>query len=572
MSYSSEYERWRTHGGLAPSDLAELERIAHSEEEIADRFSSQLAFGTGGLRGILGMGTNRMNRLTVRRATMGYASYLLDRGGGPGGSGVVIAYDPRTGSEEFAEESALVLAAAGIPVYVFRGIRPTPLLSYAVRSLGAQGGIVVTASHNPPEYNGYKVYDPNGGQLLPTEADDIGKRAAAAHNYLDPPSDLAAPVRSLGEEMDARYIDDVEATVEQVIGAGVPRESRKRLGIVFTPLHGTGYRLVPALLERLGFGDVTLVDEQCVPDGTFATVKSPNPEEPGAFDLSLVVAEELASKGRRPDLLIATDPDADRLGACVWDGHDYRHLTGNQVGVLLADALISARAALGIDMSDCVLIKSIVSTEMVHPLCDPHGIKVIDTLTGFKYIGAKMDELEDVSRQFIMGFEESCGYLAGDLARDKDAVMAAALVACAGAAAAASGSSLWQRLNELYASHGHYLERLVTVPVSAAQGPGRAMQALRSAPPADVGGFAVIEVRDFLTGKATSGDGARVRPIGLPTEDCIQLMLSDGGKVTLRPSGTEPKLKLYIAVRGTSQSDAAARAESVVESTSRLLP
>ncbi|OPZ62975.1 MAG: Phosphoglucomutase [Firmicutes bacterium ADurb.Bin506] len=481
MSWSGEFERWRTHDGLAPEHLAELERIAERPEEIADRFGSQLAFGTGGLRGKLGLGTSRMNRFTVRRATMGYASYLLDRGGGPGGTGVVIAYDSRTGSEEFAEEAALVLASRGIPVHVFHGIRPTPLLSYAVRTLGAQGGIVITASHNPPEYNGYKVYGPNGGQLLPDEANEIGRRAAAVDNYFNPPGDLVAPVSRVGQEMDERYLRDVETVVERSLGVRVARESRARLGIVFTPLHGTGYRLVPAILETLGFADVSPVEEQCVPDGTFPTVKSPNPEDPGAFDLAMVVAEEMASKGRRPALLIATDPDADRLGACVWDGQGYRHLTGNQIGVLLADALIEARAASGVDMSDCVLMKSIVSTEMVRSLCDSHGIRVIDTLTGFKYIGAKMDELDDVSRQFVLGFEESCGYLAGDLARDKDAVMAAALLACAAASSAASGGSLWLRLQELYARHGYYFDRLITVPVSQGNGPGRAMQGLPAA-------------------------------------------------------------------------------------------
>lgn len=372
--------------------------------------------------------------------------------------------------------------------------------------------------------------------------------------------------------MDLRYLRDLWTTVERVAGRVAPLPCRSDLGIVYTALHGTGYRLVPAILERLGFSNVTLVEEQCVPDGNFPTLEYPNPEDPSAFDLAIKTAEGLAARGRRPLLLLATDPDCDRLGACVWDGDRYQQLTGNQLGVLLVDTLVANRLEKRDSLQDCVIMKTIVSTDMVRPMCEPLGIQVIETLTGFKYIGAKMGELQDAERQFILGFEESCGYLAGDLCRDKDGVMAAALTACAAARALESRIDLLTVLRVLYIQYGHYHERLLSLPISAAYRPSEAMQALRNAPPDELAGFEVTEVRDYLAGHATVRGNSVSVPIDLPREDCIQLVLAGGGKVTLRPSGTEPKLKLYVAVTGSSEAEAAQRARKVAEAARKLLP
>ena len=571
VNYPTEYSKWRGWPGLSEAERAELARIADDAHEIDDRFGRELSFGTGGMRGVLGVGTNRMNRHTVRRATMGYASYLLELVPTAVERGVAIAYDPRIGSAEFAQEAAHVLASRGIPVHTFDGVRPTPLLSYAVRSLEAAGGIVITASHNPPEYNGYKVYGEDGVQLLPDEASQIASRASAITEYLESPDALKAPVETIRASMDEQYLRDLEALIRTIADKLTPPGSRSGIGVVYTPLHGTGYQLVPAILSALGFTDTTVVREQCIPDGEFPTVAYPNPEDPRAYALAQRRAEELSAQGRRPEILLATDPDCDRVGVSVWDGVSYRQLTGNQVGVLLADMLVESAQARGLDLCRNIVVKTIVSTEMVRAMCAPKGIRVVDTLTGFKYIGAFMGQLDNPAEEFLLGFEESCGYLTGDLARDKDAVLASALVACAAARLAARGLSLLDRLHQLYDEYGYFFEDLVSVGVSASTGAGSAMASLREAIPESVAGFDVKEVRDYLEGYSTEKVTGAKRRIDLPREDCIQLILSDGGKVTLRPSGTEPKLKLYIAAQASSHPEASKRVGAITEEMRRLL-
>ena len=573
MDYIDIFERWRDAAAmLDESSRQELYRISFDAREIEERFGSELAFGTGGMRGKLGVGTARMNRYTVRRATHGYAAYLLARVPGAREAGVVIARDPRRGSSEFVDETASVLASHGIRVWLFDDIRPTPVLSYAVRELGAAGGIVITASHNPPEYNGYKAYDSHGVQLLPDAARDVADRARAVDDYLSPPGEPKAAVEYVDAAVDESYVRRVLDLVNGIAGALAPREARAAFGLIYTPLHGTGHVFVPRVLHELGFGSAQVVAEQSVPDGAFPTVTYPNPEDPGAFEMAIAQAHN--SGGPRPEIILATDPDCDRVGVAVWDraAESYRVLTGNQTGVLLADFLIESVRVCGQDPAACAIIKTIVSTEMATAIAAAAGVKVIDTLTGFKYIGERIGEVEEAGDRFLLGFEESCGYLAGSFVGDKDAVIASALIACAAVRQGLRGRSLLERLDELFREYGYFHERLISVPIAASVGSGEAMESLRRDTPDSVGGFPVVEVHDYLTGwTKRRGTGVRV-PIDLPRENCIQLKLTGFGKVTLRPSGTEPKLKLYIAVRADSAGEALARADAIESATQRLLP
>lgn len=599
MDYMAEFERWRESmatggdGVLDEASLQELDRISSDAREIEERFGQELAFGTGGMRGKLGVGTSRMNRYTVRRATCGYAAYLLDCVPEAREKGVVIARDPRRGSREFADEAARALASRGIRVWLFDDIRPTPVLSYAVRELRAAGGIVITASHNPPEYNGYKVYGSDGVQLLPDAAEEVAKRAAEVVDYLSPPGDPLAKIDFVPARVDDSYVRRVLDLVAGIAGVSVPRASRASLGVIYTPLHGTGQAFVPRVLHDLGFAAAQVVREQSVPDGDFPTVKYPNPEDPSAFEMGIAQAHKVAASsvnagdgrlapapGAAPvpapetDIILATDPDCDRVGVAVWDGGEgrYQVLTGNQTGVLLADFLIESARQSGRDLAGCTIVKTIVSTEMAAAMAAAAGVRIVDTLTGFKYIGEQIGEIERGGGDFLFGFEESCGYLAGTFVRDKDAVIASALIACAAVRQRLRGSSLLGRLDELFDEYGHYHERLISVPIAASVGACEAMESLRREIPDRVAEYTVVEVHDYLTGWTTRcATGVRT-PIQLPRENCIQLVLTEGGKVTLRPSGTEPKLKLYIAVRAACADLAAERADAIESGAQRLLP
>ena len=541
------YQAWMEDALIDEATKKELAGIAGDEKEIADRFYKELEFGTGGLRGVMGAGTNRMNAFTVGKATQGLADWLLGRKDKPS---VVIAHDSRNHSPEFSLVAASVLAANGITAYLWTSLRPTPQLSYAVRALGADGGIVVTASHNPPEYNGYKVYGADGGQLVPADAEQVIASIQRVASFADvrrmPQEEAEAKglIRWLGDKEDQAYVDAVaaESLNPELLKGG----AGDALTVVYTPLHGAGNMPVRNVLAQAGFGNVIAVPEQERPDGYFPTVKSPNPEERDAFALAL----ELARK-HDADIVIGTDPDCDRMGAVVKNREgEYVVLSGNQSGALMVHYLLSQRKERGTLPSDGVVVKTIVTSEMGADIAVHHGAEVVNTLTGFKYIGEKMTEYERTgSPTFLFGYEESYGYLAGTYARDKDAVIASMLICEAAAYYKSKGKTLYEVLLELYEQFGTYLEHLESRTLKGIDGVrqiGAIMEDWRGNPPADVAGVKVERMLDYSRGLD-----------GLPRENVLKFILADGSCFCLRPSGTEPKIKVYFAVRGDSQEEAA---------------
>lgn len=541
------YQAWMEDALIDEATKKELAGIAGDEKEIADRFYKELEFGTGGLRGVMGAGTNRMNAFTVGKATQGLADWLLGRKDKPS---VVIAHDSRNHSPEFSLVAASVLAANGITAYLWRSLRPTPQLSYAVRALGADGGIVVTASHNPPEYNGYKVYGADGGQLVPADAEQVIASIQRVASFADvrrmPQEEAEAKglIRWLGDKEDQAYVDAVaaESLNPELLKGG----AGDALTVVYTPLHGAGNMPVRNVLAQAGFGNVIAVPEQERPDGYFPTVKSPNPEERDAFALAL----ELARK-HDADIVIGTDPDCDRMGAVVKNREgEYVVLSGNQSGALMVHYLLSQRKERGTLPSDGVVVKTIVTSEMGADIAVHYGAEVVNTLTGFKYIGEKMTEYERTgSPTFLFGYEESYGYLAGTYARDKDAVIASMLICEAAAYYKSKGKTLYEVLLELYEQFGTYLEHLESRTLKGIDGVrqiGAIMEDWRGNPPADVAGVKVERMLDYSRGLD-----------GLPRENVLKFILADGSWFCLRPSGTEPKIKVYFAVRGDSQEEAA---------------
>lgn len=543
------YRKWLNDPALDETTRRELLALEGQPAEIEDRFYKELEFGTGGLRGVIGAGTNRMNRYTVGRATQGLAQYLLEHAPAP--RSVVIAYDSRNQSPEFALESALVLAANGITAYVFESLRPTPELSFAVRHLCAAGGIVVTASHNPPEYNGYKAYNAEGCQLVPDQAERViaSIRNVEAFTGIKRLTREEAEAKGLlqwiGEEVDRAYLDQVTAISQN---PEVVRAMSDSMNIVYTPLHGAGNRLVRSALQRIGFGNVSVVAAQEQPDPMFSTVKSPNPEEREAFTLAIEMA-----RSSDADLILGTDPDCDRMGAVVKDASgEYVVLTGNQSGAIMVDYLLGSLQRRGQLPANGTVIKTIVTSEMGAVIAKHYGAETLNTLTGFKYIGEKMTQFEaSGERTFLFGYEESYGYLAGNYARDKDAVVASMLLAEAAAYYKQQGKTLYDVLQELYAKHGYFLEGLESRTMKGKDGLekiGQVMSDWRSSPPASVAGIAVAEVLDYSHGRD-----------GLPPENVLKYVLEDRSWFCLRPSGTEPKIKLYFAVCGQSSQDAAQR-------------
>ncbi|HUC92568.1 MAG TPA: phospho-sugar mutase [Paenibacillus sp.] len=540
------YQAWMEDALIDEATKKELAGIAGDEKEIADRFYKELEFGTGGLRGVMGAGTNRMNAFTVGKATQGLADWLLGRKDKPS---VVIAHDSRNHSPEFSLVAASVLAANGITAYLWRSLRPTPQLSYAVRALGADGGIVVTASHNPPEYNGYKVYGADGGQLVPADAEQVIASIQRVASFADvrrmPQEEAEAKglIRWLGDKEDQAYVDAVaaESLNPELLKGG----AGDALTVVYTPLHGAGNMPVRNVLAQAGFGNVIAVPEQERPDGYFPTVKSPNPEERDAFALAL----ELARK-HDADIVIGTDPDCDRMGAVVKNREgEYVVLSGNQSGALMVHYLLSQRKERGTLPSDGVVVKTIVTSEMGADIAVHYGAEVVNTLTGFKYIGEKMTEYERTgSPTFLFGYEESYGYLAGTYARDKDAVIASMLICEAAAYYKSKGKTLYEVLLELYEQFGTYLEHLESRTLKGIDGVrqiGAIMEDWRGNPPADVAGVKVERMLDYSRGLD-----------GLPSENVLKFILADGSWFCLRPSGTEPKIKVYFAVRGDSREEA----------------
>ncbi|WP_391575093.1 phospho-sugar mutase [Cohnella sp.] len=550
------YEGWLKDVNIDEQTKEELRGIAGQAGEIEDRFYRELEFGTGGLRGVMGAGTNRMNRYVIGKATQGFVNFLLGQSSSPS---VVIAHDSRRNSDVFSLEAACVLAANGIRTYLFRSLRPTPQLSFAVRDLGATGGVVVTASHNPPEYNGYKVYGADGGQLIPDQAEQvIGEiRAIASFDQVKRLSREEAEAQGLlvwlDDAADQRFVDAVAAQVVQpeLIRGGAGAE----LGIVFTPLHGAGNVPIQRVLAQTGFTKVSVVREQEQPDGMFPTVKSPNPEEQEAFTLAIKLAGEVGA-----DLIIGTDPDCDRMGAVVKnDKGEFVVLTGNQSGALMVHYLLSVLKAKDKLPANGAVIKTIVTSEMGADIAASYGCKVFSTLTGFKYIGELMTKFEkDGSHEFLFGYEESYGYLTGTYARDKDAVVASLLISEAAAYYKSQGKTLYDVLLELYAQYGTYLEKLESRTLKGKDGVekiGAIMNDWRNAPPQEIAGVRVSQMLDYSQGLD-----------GLPAENVLKFLLEDNSWFCLRPSGTEPKIKVYFAVRGQGLGEASASLQKLAAS------
>ncbi len=559
MSYMSRYRDWLVSDYFDEETKKELEAIEDDEAEIEDRFYKNMDFGTGGMRGKMGAGTNRINKYVIRKATQGLANYIINYSDDGQEKGVVIAYDSRHNSAEFSLEAALVLAANGIKTYLFTGMRATPELSYAVRELNAIGGIVVTASHNPSEYNGYKVYWEDGGQVVPEQARDIIAEIEEIDDFsLVKTMDEMEAVNEgllnyIGTEIDESY---QKTLIDILPDTELALEKGSNLAVVYTPLHGTGSTVIPDLLSDLGFSNLHVVKEQADGDSDFSTVESPNPEDREAFELALKLAGE-----KDADLIIATDPDCDRMAPAVKDAEgNYQFLNGNETGVLFADFLLREAKAAGNLPDNGVIVKSIVSTDMVLDIAADYGVEVLDVLTGFKFIGEKITEFEKTGeKEFILGFEESLGYLIGKHARDKDAAVAAGLAAVMALKYKEEGINPLQRLAELREKYGYFLEDLESIRLEGKEGQEvitKTLASLREESPEKIAGRQVKVVKDFKLAKTTYLEEDREEEIKLPKSNVLQFLLEGGAKLTIRPSGTEPKLKFYFAVREKDQAAA----------------
>ncbi|PHD62592.1 phospho-sugar mutase [Bacillus wiedmannii] len=566
MEWKKEYERWNTFASLDIELKQELEEMKQDVKKIEDSFYKNLEFGTGGMRGELGAGTNRLNVYTVRKATEGLAQFIEKQGEEAKARGVVVAYDSRHKSPEFAMEVAATLGAHGIKTYVFESLRPTPELSFAVRYLHTYSGIVLTASHNPPEYNGYKVYGEDGGQLPPKEADEL-------ISYVDGVSDeLLVEVANveqlkqngllqiIGQDVDDAYLEQLKTII---INKGLVESQGEELKIVFTPLHGTANLPVRRGLEAVGFKNVTIVKEQEQPDPNFSTVKSPNPEEHAAFELAIRYGTEI-----KADVLIATDPDADRLGVAVRN-HDgeYQVLTGNQTGALMLDYMLSQKKAKGILPENGVVLKTIVTSELGRTVANSYGLDTIDTLTGFKFIGEKIKQYEESGQyNFQFGYEESYGYLIKPFCRDKDAVQSV-LFACEVAAYyKAQGKTLYDGLLEVFEKHGYFREGLVSLTLKGKDGAEQIqnlMTTFRENCPVEVAGLKVTIAEDYKASLRTKIIGDGTEEIHLPKSNVLKYYLEDGSWFCLRPSGTEPKIKFYFGVQGSTLQHSEEKLESI---------
>ena len=558
MDYQSKYEQWCTDPIFDKETKAELQAIAGDEKEIEDRFYKDLSFGTGGLRGVIGAGTNRMNVYTVTKATQGLANYIKKQGGEE--KGVAIAFDSRHMSTEFSEKAALCLNANGIKTYRFETLRPTPELSFALRELGCIAGIVVTASHNPPEYNGYKVYWEDGAQITPPHDSGIMGEVKAISDWntvktMDKAeAEKAGLFEVIGKEVDDAYMAELK---KQVIHMDAIQAEGKNLKIVYTPLHGTGNIPARRILKELGFENVYVVKEQELPDGDFPTVSYPNPEAAEAFELGLKLAKEVDA-----DLVLATDPDADRLGVRVKDRNgEYHDLTGNMSGCLLANHEISQRKAVNGSLpEDGALIKTIVTTNLADAIAKGYGVKLIEVLTGFKFIGQQILGFEKSGKgSYLFGFEESYGCLIGTYARDKDAIVATMALCEAAAYYKTQGKTLWDAMIEMYEQFGYYKDDIKAVTMKGIEGLQKIqdiMNSLRQNPPAEFAGHKVVAVRDYKADTIKNLETGEVTPTGLPNSNVLYYELTNDAWVCVRPSGTEPKVKFYYGVKVTSLADA----------------
>ena len=558
MDYKEVYEQWLSNPYFDEATKEELKNIAEDDNEIKERFYMDLEFGTAGLRGIIGAGTNRMNIYVVRRATQGLANYIakVDKKS----QGVAIAYDSRHMSPEFAEEAALCLAANGIKAYIFESLRPTPELSFAVRHLGCVAGINVTASHNPPEYNGYKVYWEDGAQITPPHDSGIMGEVKSISDWntvktMDKAeAEKAGLFQVIGKEVDDAYMAELK---KQVLHMDAIKAEGKNLKVVYTPLHGTGNIPARRILKELGFENVYVVKEQELPDGDFPTVSYPNPEAAEAFELGLKLAKEVDA-----DLVLATDPDADRLGVRVKDKNgEYHDLTGNMSGCLLANYEISQRKAVNGSLpEDGALIKTIVTTNLADAIAKGYGVKLIEVLTGFKFIGQQILGFEKSGKgSYLFGFEESYGCLIGTYARDKDAIVATMALCEAAAYYKTQGKTLWDAMIEMYEQFGYYKDDIKAVTMKGIEGLQKIqdiMNSLRQNPPAEFAGHKVVAVRDYKADTIKNLETGEVTPTGLPNSNVLYYELTNDAWVCVRPSGTEPKVKFYYGVKGTSLADA----------------
>ena len=558
MDYREIYEQWLANPYFDEATKEELKGISEDENEIKERFYMDLEFGTAGLRGIIGAGTNRMNIYVVRRATQGLANYIakVDKKA----QGVAIAYDSRHMSPEFAEEAALCLAANGIKAYIFESLRPTPELSFAVRHLGCVAGINVTASHNPPEYNGYKVYWEDGAQITPPHDSGIMGEVKSISDWntvktMDKAeAEKAGLFQVIGKEVDDAYMAELK---KQVIHMDAIEKEGKNLKIVYTPLHGTGNIPARRILKELGFENVYVVKEQELPDGDFPTVSYPNPEAAEAFELGLKLAKEVDA-----DLVLATDPDADRLGVRVKDKNgEYHDLTGNMSGCLLANYELSQRKAVNGSLpEDGALIKTIVTTNLADAIAKGYGVNLIEVLTGFKFIGQQILGFENSGKgSYLFGFEESYGCLIGTYARDKDAIVATMALCEAAAYYKTQDKTLWDAMIEMYEQFGYYKDAIQSVTMKGIEGLQKIqeiMNSLRQNPPTEFAGHKVTAVRDYKADTITDVATGAVKPTGLPNSNVLYYELTEDAWVCVRPSGTEPKVKFYYGVKGTSLADA----------------
>ncbi len=558
MEYRERYEGWLSDPYFDEATKEELRSIASDDNEIKERFYRDLEFGTAGLRGIIGAGTNRMNIYTVRKATQGLANYIISKDGQK--KGVAIAYDSRRMSPEFADEAALCLAANGIKAYVFESLRPTPELSYAVRSLGCIAGINITASHNPPEYNGYKVYWEDGAQITPPHDKGIMDEVKAVTDYNTvktmglEEAKAAGMYEVIGGAVDDGYIAELK---KQVIHQDSIDAVGRELKIVYSPLHGTGNIPARRILKELGFENVYVVKEQELPDGEFPTVSYPNPEAKEAFELGLKLAKEVDA-----DLVLATDPDADRLGVYVKDAKsgEYKVLTGNMSGCLLADYEIGQRKALKGLPEDGYLIKTIVTSNLADAIARGYGIGLIEVLTGFKFIGQQILGFETTGKgSYLFGFEESYGCLIGTHARDKDAIVATMALCEAAAYYKTQGKTLWDAMVDMYDKYGYYKDDIQSITLKGIEGLQKIqeiLETLRKNPPSEVGGYQVVKARDYQAETVKDIQTGEVTGTGLPKSNVLYYDLTDDAWLCVRPSGTEPKVKFYYGIKGSSLADA----------------
>ena len=573
MNYKEEYQRWCEDSSFDEETKKELLSIKDDEEEIKDRFYKELEFGTAGLRGVIGMGTNRMNKYTVGKATQGLANYILEQG--TQDKGVAISYDSRRMSDEFSLQTALILNANGIKTYLFESLRPVPELSFAIRELGATAGIMITASHNPPKYNGYKVYWDDGSQIVaPRDKDIINKvRSITDFKEIKTISREEAVKKGLfnviGKEMDDKYIETLK---NKVLNPEIVREQGKDLKIVYTPLHGTGNTIAERLLNELGFKNVYVVPEQAKPDGNFPTVDYPNPEDKKAFKLALELAKKVDA-----DVVLATDPDADRLGIYAKDTKtgEYMPYTGNMSALLIAEYRISQMKEKGILPKDGMFITTIVSSDLAKAIAANYKLECIEVLTGFKNIGAVMKKAEENhDKTYVFGFEESYGCLIGDYARDKDGIAAVMSLCEAAAYYRSKGITLWDQMNNIYEKYGYYKEDQVSIVLEGAEGAEKIkemMTDMRNKDVEQIGKYKVLCFKDVdkdYVKNMTTGEESKT---GLPKSNVLYYQLEDNAWCCVRPSGTEPKIKLYFGVKGECEKCVTEKLEELKEAMVKLV-